>query len=227
MSDFGQRVREARTRAGITQKQLAQSAKLSQATISDIERGRNQGSGELLAIARALQCDPEWLKNGRIETARPEAASQPPPARLDNNVEPAQSPGRLVPLISWVRAGQLCDAGNVLDAGDAEDWIPADARAGPNGYALRVRGLSMFNPNRRPSFEDGDIIICNPDADARNLSLVIVRVGSETTFKRLLREEGEPAALEALNPSWINRIAPMPSDGQVCAVVVGRYERFA
>jgi transcriptional regulator with XRE-family HTH domain len=57
---LGQRIKELR-RGRLTQKELARAAGLSQTTISDLERGRNAGSGEVIAIAKALGVTAEEL----------------------------------------------------------------------------------------------------------------------------------------------------------------------
>lgn len=64
MDRFADRVRARRKQLGLTQVQLARKCGLSQTTIADIERGRNDGSKSLLDIARALNCDPEHLTKG-------------------------------------------------------------------------------------------------------------------------------------------------------------------
>jgi transcriptional regulator with XRE-family HTH domain len=63
---FGERVREARKSLKLTQKQLAKKSGLSQTTISDIERGRNAASKEILQLAQALHQSAEYLQFGTI-----------------------------------------------------------------------------------------------------------------------------------------------------------------
>lgn len=65
MDTFGSRVRETRKALKWTQKQLASAAGLSQTTISDIERGRNDSSADIIALARSLRVSAEWLADGR------------------------------------------------------------------------------------------------------------------------------------------------------------------
>ena len=81
MSNFAERVRAARKKAGLSQTQLAGKAGLSQTTISDIERGRNEGSRDVVALARALKVEADWLVNGgnTPKQAKPE---KPPLPRL-------------------------------------------------------------------------------------------------------------------------------------------------
>lgn len=55
------RFKEARLRAGLTQKQLADKAGVSQAVISGIESGKIEESSKMLKFARALNVRAEWL----------------------------------------------------------------------------------------------------------------------------------------------------------------------
>lgn len=66
METFGERLKRRRKKKGLKQYQLARAAKVSQTTISDIERGRNEGSTELAGLAKALGCRPEWLADGEL-----------------------------------------------------------------------------------------------------------------------------------------------------------------
>lgn len=60
------RLRHARKLRGLSQVQLAEAAKVTQASISDLERGKSKSfRGEtLVAIARTLHVSPEWLAKG-------------------------------------------------------------------------------------------------------------------------------------------------------------------
>jgi transcriptional regulator with XRE-family HTH domain len=63
---IGSRIRELRLgqKPRLTQKALAKRARLSQTTISDLERGRNVSSTDLAAIAQALGVTAEYLTGG-------------------------------------------------------------------------------------------------------------------------------------------------------------------
>lgn len=60
----GQRVRLRRKELGLTQVQLSALSGMRQSTISDLERGRNKSTIELVVLATALECSPEWLRSG-------------------------------------------------------------------------------------------------------------------------------------------------------------------
>lgn len=129
-----------------------------------------------------------------------------------------------IPLISWVQAGAFCEAVDNLYPGDAEEWIPSVQGHGPRAFALRVRGDSMLGPAGELSFAEGDIILVDPDREALHRSLVIARLPdeNEVTFKRLLIDGGR-RYLQALNPSWPNRVIEIPASTLICGVVFGRW----
>jgi phage repressor protein C with HTH and peptisase S24 domain len=61
MSNIGKRLIEARTRAGLSQEDLAAKSGVSQGTIGHLESGRNKSSTLLPKIASALGVTVEWL----------------------------------------------------------------------------------------------------------------------------------------------------------------------
>lgn len=73
---FGGRVKQARLDLKLSQTTLAKKSGVSQTTISDIERGRNDGSKDIVQIAGALRKTPEYLLLGKGD---------------DLDTEPAQS----------------------------------------------------------------------------------------------------------------------------------------
>lgn len=64
---IGQRIREARKAAKLTQEYVAKKSGIKQPTLSDLERGESASSSELVAIAIALNVNPSWLQYGRGE----------------------------------------------------------------------------------------------------------------------------------------------------------------
>lgn len=68
-----------RTQLGISQAELARRAGVKTGTVQFIENGKTQNPMRLLDFARALECSPEWLKNGLeavADPARPSEAKQ-------------------------------------------------------------------------------------------------------------------------------------------------------
>lgn len=133
----------------------------------------------------------------------------------------------VVPVVSWVQAGDWSGMADGFEPADGIDWIPCPIRHSSHTYALIVRGVSMYNPAGKPSFQDGDTIFIDPDRQADHRSLVIARLDDEkeATFKQLLIE-GEQRMLQALNPSWPNRIITINGNCSICGVVIGKLESF-
>jgi len=144
---------------------------------------------------------------------------------LDSNVGETLNIKGQVPLISWVQAGCWSEVSDIYAVGDAEQWLPCPVTHGPRTYALRVRGLSMYNPSERHSFNDGDIIFVDPDRDAIHKSLIVAKLTDtqEATFKQLLIE-GDQRFLMALNPSWPNRIFNINGNAEICGVAIAKHE---
>jgi len=72
---LGRRLRDARTRAGLTQVELAAAIGVTQSMISDIERGDTDDimGSNLIRAADALRVSPRWLMIGEDEGALPGA----------------------------------------------------------------------------------------------------------------------------------------------------------
>jgi len=177
-------------------------------------------------IAKALKVTSNWLWKGE-GSREPEPEQFKSVAATDFNVEPGPAVKGYVPLISWVQAGAWCEVEDAKTLDDAEIWLPCAASHSSQSYALRVRGLSMFNQHERRSFRDGDIIFVDPSKDAENGSLVIAKLvdSQEATFKQLVME-GSRRFLKPLNPAWPEPIIELGPDATICGVVFSKLEIF-
>jgi SOS-response transcriptional repressor LexA len=72
----------------------------------------------------------------------------------------------------------------------------ADDCGGGESFALRVIGHSMA-----PEFDDGEIVIVEPEGLARDGSFVLAQHDGEWIFRQL-RGDGTRWWLHALNPAW-------------------------
>lgn len=61
----GNRLKEARREAGLTQIQLGKRVGMSQASISDLENGESAGTTNIATLAAVLGVSPLWLQEGR------------------------------------------------------------------------------------------------------------------------------------------------------------------
>lgn len=225
MNTLGERLREVMQELKIeSPKELAKFCEVSEGLVSQWFSGYTKlGPKPLKAFSRT-HFNLSWITDGALPKYRNEMSRDR--TTSESNIEEVAIAAK-VPLISWVQAGAWCEASDIYNVGDAEEWLSCPVRHGPRTYALRVRGESMRNPGAKPSFEDGDVIFVDPDREATHKSLVITKLdqSNEVTFKRLLID-GANWYLEALNPAWPNRIIPVHTDAHVCGVVIARMESF-
>ncbi len=184
MKTVGEFIRQRRAGQGLSARQLAEAAGVSDAHIIYIEKGQRKPTfDKVMRIMEALGVSVEEFL---AETGHGEA-----------NVEPARIGGlQRVPVISWVTAGMWQDVCDAFEPGDADEWIDSDVR-GRNVFALRVVGDSM-----EPEFKEGEIVVVSPHVEAQPGDFVIVKnVREEATFKQL-KKYGPRWVLHPLNPKY-------------------------
>jgi SOS-response transcriptional repressor LexA len=210
VNTIGERVKWAREQRGLTQARLAKLAGVSTSTIGNLEAGLRDKPRELNAIAAALRASPQWIeeKKGSWEEA--------------SNVEPGPNLRGLVPLISWVQAGNWRGAEVLLHHGEAEMWMPSPVKCSSSSYALRVRGDSMTaaHGNSR-SYPEGCIIFVDPERrQPVNGDRIIAQLEGcdEVTFKVYKNEDGRQW-LQPLNPTH----EPIRDRFKVLGLIVGTW----
>lgn len=111
-----------------------------------------------------------------------------------------------MPVLGHVPAG-----GPFISDEDKSDTILVDPRdvKGRRLFALRVYGDSMVDAG----ILEGDLVIVDADADARDGDIVVARLGPETTVKRLSKT----------GSSWVLRpenrhYRRMPMKGEDCEI---------
>ena len=215
VSELGKNIKARMKALGITQSELAERANLTQVMIHKLTSGKSTKSTRIVDLARALHCTPEELLYGM----GPSGTSVTEPLRAyEANAELQKA--TLVPLISWVMAGAWCESPDNYATGDAEEWMPAPYKHGNRAFCLKVIGDSMS-----PEYREDEIILVDPDVEARHNDDVVVRTtNGQHTFKRLqITPDG--MYLLALNPAEPNRKILIPPETHVCGVVIGSWMR--
>ncbi|CQJ12410.1 transcriptional repressor DicA [Yersinia mollaretii] len=100
--ELAERLKKARKAAKLTQVQLGERAGVTQAAIQKIEAGKVEKTGYLVALANALNVDPQWLSG--------EANN------LGSNVKPDRSDSSIPPESEW----------GSVDAWDSDTPLPDD-----------------------------------------------------------------------------------------------------
>jgi repressor LexA len=79
-------------------------------------------------------------------------------------------------------------AGSPVEAIANEERLDFDALfAGPEHYALKVRGQSMIEDH----IDDGDYVVIRKQETARDGERVVARIDNEVTLKRYFRDKGQ------------------------------------
>ncbi|MGN5221497.1 LexA family protein [Aeromonas veronii] len=130
---------------------------------------------------------------------------------------------KMVPLISWVQAGEFClsESTDFIDE-DTPYYACPNSKAGPRTFALMVRGDSMTNPNGQRSYPEGTIIFVDPDHPPQaGLRVIAGLEDGSCTFKELAENETGKPYLKALNPRYTINDHVQPA--KICGVVIGSY----
>lgn len=164
MKSIGERIKEARKSAGLTQLELAKKTELSRSYIGDIEKDRyNPSVSTLQLIATAT--------NTPLEDLLPSTKPVSPIGR-----------GVRIPVLGRVVAGIPIEA--VEEILDYEEITPELAASG-DFFALKIRGHSM-----EPRMMEGDVVIVRRQDDVESGDVAIVLVnGNEATVKRVKKQE--------------------------------------
>ncbi|WP_425328320.1 helix-turn-helix domain-containing protein [Pseudomonas nitroreducens] len=183
----------------------------SQGTVSQFLNGTLELNLEaLLKFAAALHFEPHVV-SPRLAPLY-QAVSKGATPDSDTVVGPA---GRLLPVIGYVQAGAFCEAVDLFQPGDADEWVEAGGPAGPHAFIVRVEGISMT-----PDFFPGDKVVVDPDQETKHNDFVLAKRTSDqhVTLKKL-QIEGAEAYLLATNPSWPDRIIRMSEEWTICGRV--------
>ncbi|WP_137822552.1 LexA family transcriptional regulator [Pseudomonas sp. D(2018)] len=241
LKTLAQRLVYARERHQLTQGQLATKAGISQATVANLERGRNQATRKIVQLAEALRVTPQWLLYGTDDrlaigrqvrkdfhvTSSAEAAQMdfhkqlanakcaPPVETSAEGTLPVAPPpvARKLPVLNWM--DKLLQ--NPLLAHTsllAEAWYPCQFAHSPESFYLRVPGDSMA-----PEYRTHELILVDPQVKPENnLDVVAIDAQRNPAFARLT-DGVEGRYLTILNPSYPDRVRRLTEDMQIVGVV--------
>lgn len=216
MEQMTDRIKAVRAALGITQTELGSAARVTKSAVSQWERGIAKPDRDALDEMEhsKYSINRRWITHGESpmvhEYPKSHSVSEPT----------ANYKGDMVPVISWVRAGQCQPAADPYEPGDAEEWLNCPTTHGPGTFALRVRGDSMTAPHGR-SYPDGTIIYVDPDKTPENGSRVIAKLDNEeVTFKELSMDAGR-AFLRPLNTQY--QALECDESTRIVGVVIGSY----
>ena len=197
---IGQRIKNARREAGLTQAELAAKGCISRSYLAGVEGGRyNPSVDTLRRLAAALDLPAAALLG---ETALPEATEQSVSAAIAL-FEKLRREGRLpenLTLLPQMRriplVGEIACGTPILAEENIEDWVDLPRHIHAD-YALTCRGESMVGAG----ICDGDVVYIRQQPEVQNGQIAAVRVDDDTaTLKRFYRA-GDTVTLVAENPA--------------------------
>lgn len=187
---MGERIRARRKELKIRQAALGKMVGVSNVAISQWERSETEPNGEnLLALANALKCSPDYLMKGEGSLSNIAYHSR-------------HDPRGSFPLISWVRAGCWMEAVEQYHKRAIDNWYDTTVDCSEDSFWLYVKGDSMTAPAGL-SIPEGMIILVDPEVEPRNGKLVVAKLEgeNEATFKKLVIDAGRKF-LKPLNPQY-------------------------
>jgi SOS-response transcriptional repressor LexA len=190
MKIMSERIRARRKDLKIRQVALGKIVGVSNAAISQWERGETEPRGDnLLALSKALQCSPDYLLNGDESTSN---------VAYHGPHEPKGS----YPLISWVSAGEWMEAVEPYHRRTIDNWYETTVDCSEDSFWLDVQGDSM-TASGGLSIPEGMVILVDPEVEPRNGKLVVAKLenDNEATFKKLVIDAGR-RFLKPLNPQY-------------------------
>lgn len=180
----------------MTQPELARACGWnSQGRVSNYERDlREPKSGDIAAMAKALNVSESWLWTGKGEDIQADSG----------NVRMIRQPESYhrYPVISWVKAGSWAEALSPFTPGCEDRYQMTDYRAKGDAFWLEVKGDSM-TASVGESVPQGMMILVDTGIEAENGSLVVAQIddSEEATFKKLVIDSGQ-RYLKPLNPAY-------------------------
>lgn len=175
------RIKAARRHAKLSQVQLAAASGITQASISDLERGKSLATSHCVQIAVACGASPTWLSDGSGEML--EESSGP-----DESGSPSKKDYALIPQYT-ARAS----AGNGYHNDHIElkeglvfkrDWLKRLALREENLCVIYAEGSSM-----EPTISDGDVLLIDHASKTPRSGKVyaMLRPDGSTSIKRLIQ----------------------------------------
>ncbi|EGT5704853.1 helix-turn-helix domain-containing protein [Cronobacter sakazakii] len=167
----GMRIRKRRKELRLTQVSLGSKVGVKGGAISQWEDDKTNPKGDnLISLARALQCAPEYILYGE------DSAS---------NVVPAAPDTRLLPILSYVQAGEWTAESTIRDLEGNIEYLQTNLELSDAAFTLIIKGSSM-----EPDFNEGDAVVIDPNVYPLPGDFVVAKNGEEEALFKKYRPRG-------------------------------------
>ena len=183
------RIKQCRTRIGISQAKLGEMMGCDQSTVAYWEIGRSSPDAKKTAkLAKILRVTPEWLMFGDNAAAPPNPVQIPIANYTSRGIKD-------LPIRGMAQASRH---NALLLTGDAVSYIdrPAHLIGNPTAFAVWVAGKSMT-----PRFHPGETLYINPAKPVTDGCYVLLELNDGSGFiKQLIRHNADKAIVRQLQP---------------------------
>lgn len=208
LTDFGKRLKKARTDKGMTQQELAEAINTSKSMISGYENGKNDPARSVLInLSKQLGVSINYLMGWNEE---------------DEDIDISKIPGvimpiklKKIPILGTIACGEPLFAEQ-----NYEGYFILDKNLPGADFCLKAKGDSMIEAN---IFEK-DLVFFKRTNDVDNGTIAAVLIDDEATLKRINKSE-DMLVLQPCNRSYSPIIIKPEDDKRVLILgeMVGVY----
>ena len=228
MTTQSQRLKDARLKAGLTQKQVADAVGIKQPSYSYLEKNDNAGSSLLPDIARVLKVDPMWLRTGEQPTGVDAQVAK----LLENAQNPLLNMGDYDKDRIWVDLVNIkfsCGNGESIEFhyDDVIKRISFDDAffKQHNVKQANVKLVLATGDSQEPYVRNGDIFAIDlADTEIRDGEFYAVYFEGEAMLKQIFKEPGGALSLHSLNGKYRDKLIT-PDNGANFRVIGRQFWR--
>jgi len=224
MSSQSERLKEARIKAGLSQKQVAEAVGMKQPSYNYLEKNDKGGSAKLAEIAKVLNVDPYWLRTGKTASDVDADVKK----LLENSPIIEVNSDREDPTRIWIDVVNIrfsCGTGESIefhfDDVVAKREIPASVFKKHNVKPENTKLALATGDSQEPYVCNGDeFAIDLSDTEIKDGEFYAVYFEGEAMLKQIFKEQGGKFILHSLNPKYKDKI--VSDDNGISFRVIGR-----
>jgi len=210
MTTLGQRLRESRLKAGLSQGRVAEAVGIKQPTYQALESGKNQKSAFLPEIANVLNVDYHWLSTGSDASGIDADIKQ----MLEKSTDVVIDSPDIIDDKIWIDLVNIrfsCGEGESIefhyDNVIGKRGIPAHIFKKHNVKPENVKLAVAKGDSQEPFVCDGDeFAIDLSDTQVRDGEFYAVYFEGEAMLKQIFKEEGGKLILHSLNSKYRDKV---------------------
>lgn len=213
MSTRSQRLKEARLKAGLSQKEVAAAVGIKQPSYNYLEKNDNAGSSHIAEIAHVLNVDPTWLRTGfrsrNIDDEVIKLLEKSPTPLLNSEYNDSNRV-----LVDLVNIRFSCGNGESIEFhfDDVVKKIPFDEFFFKT-HCVKPANIKLVlatGDSQEPYVKNGDIFaIDHSDTEIRDGEFYAVYFEGEAMLKQVFKEQGGVLVLHSLNNRYKDKIVSL------------------